>query len=45
MHNIFTREHNAICDMLMRFNPKWSDQKLYDTARYNESFLLFACFC
>ena len=45
MHNIFTREHNAICDMLMRFNPEWSDQKLYDTARYNESFWLFACFC
>lgn len=33
MHNIFTREHNTICDMLMKIYPQWSDQKLYDTAR------------
>ncbi|KAM7449002.1 Prostaglandin G/H synthase 1 [Porites harrisoni] len=33
MHNIFTREHNAICDMLLKFHPDWSDQQLYDIAR------------
>lgn len=34
MHNIFTREHNSICDMLRTYYPEWQDQKLYDTARY-----------
>ena len=35
MHNIFTREHNAICDMLKKYpGHDWDDQKLYDTARY-----------
>ncbi|XP_078356559.1 uncharacterized protein LOC144641413 [Oculina patagonica] len=33
MHNIFTREHNSICDMLRTYYPEWQDQKLYDTAR------------
>uniref|UniRef100_A0A6P8I6A4 Alpha-dioxygenase 2-like n=1 Tax=Actinia tenebrosa TaxID=6105 RepID=A0A6P8I6A4_ACTTE len=33
LHNIFTREHNAICDMLRENNPHWTDQQLYDTAR------------
>lgn len=33
MHNIFTREHNAICDMLKGYYPEWSDQQLYDKAR------------
>lgn len=33
MHNIFTREHNTICDMLKRYYPEWSDQQLYDKAR------------
>ena len=37
LHNTFTREHNSICDMLKRNNPSWSDQKLYDTARYGQS--------
>ncbi|KAK3728603.1 hypothetical protein QZH41_011685 [Actinostola sp. cb2023] len=33
MHNIFTREHNAICDMLHQNNPYLDDDKLFDTAR------------
>ncbi|KAI8907781.1 heme peroxidase [Powellomyces hirtus] len=33
LHNIFTREHNAICDMYKAKYPAWSDQKLHDMAR------------
>lgn len=33
LHNIFTREHNFICDMLKSHYPHWDDQKLYNTAR------------
>ena len=33
MHNLFTKEHNAICDMLKIKHPNWTDTSLYDTAR------------
>ncbi|KXJ28522.1 alpha-dioxygenase 2 [Exaiptasia diaphana] len=33
MHNIFTREHNAICDMLYEIYPTLNDQELFDKAR------------
>ncbi|TPX61985.1 hypothetical protein SpCBS45565_g07120 [Spizellomyces sp. 'palustris'] len=33
LHNIFTREHNAICDMYKAKHPDWNDQKLHDMAR------------
>ncbi|XP_022784016.1 alpha-dioxygenase 2-like [Stylophora pistillata] len=33
LHNIFSLEHNSICDMLKLHYPNWDDQKLYDTAR------------
>ncbi|KAJ3186085.1 hypothetical protein HDU85_001003 [Gaertneriomyces sp. JEL0708] len=33
LHNIFTREHNAICDMFKAKYPTWTDQKLHDMAR------------
>ncbi|MEA2124224.1 MAG: hypothetical protein QOI80_1006, partial [Solirubrobacteraceae bacterium] len=32
LHTLFTKEHNAICDVLKRENPGWSDQRLFDTA-------------
>jgi hypothetical protein len=32
LHTLFTKEHNAICDMLRRENPTWTDQRLFDTA-------------
>jgi hypothetical protein len=32
LHAMFTKEHNAICDVLKRENPGWDDQKLFDTA-------------
>ncbi len=32
LHTLFTKEHNAICDMLQKENPRWSDQRLFDTA-------------
>jgi hypothetical protein len=32
LHTLFTKEHNAICDVLKRENPHWDDQKLFDTA-------------
>jgi hypothetical protein len=33
LHNLFTREHNAICDHLIREYPTWSDQEVFDRAR------------
>jgi hypothetical protein len=32
LHTVFTKEHNAICDVLKRENPGWDDQRLFDTA-------------
>src|SRR3954447_5959676 len=32
LHTVFTKEHNAICDVLKRENPTWDDQRLFDTA-------------
>lgn len=33
MHNLFTREHNKICDMLLKNHADWTDDQLFDTAR------------
>ena len=33
MHTLFMREHNSICDMLIRRHPDWDDQQLFDHAR------------
>ncbi|XP_078701821.1 uncharacterized protein LOC144927903 [Branchiostoma floridae x Branchiostoma belcheri] len=33
LHNLFTREHNAICDALKAKHPKMTDQELFDKAR------------
>lgn len=33
LHNLFTREHNLICDMLMKNHPDWTDDRLFQTAR------------
>ena len=32
LHTLFTKEHNAICDVLKKENPRWNDQRLFDTA-------------
>jgi Animal haem peroxidase len=32
LHTLFTKEHNSICDVLKRENPRWDDQRLFDTA-------------
>ena len=32
LHTLFTKEHNAICDVLKKENPRWDDQRLFDTA-------------
>jgi hypothetical protein len=32
LHTLFTKEHNAICDQLKKENPRWDDQRLFDTA-------------
>jgi hypothetical protein len=32
LHTLFTKEHNAICDRLKQENPRWDDQRLFDTA-------------
>jgi len=33
LHTLFVREHNAICDMLVKANPRWDDKKLFNVAR------------
>jgi hypothetical protein len=33
LHNLFAREHNAICDELKRAHPDWDDARLFNTAR------------
>ncbi|MEO1257605.1 MAG: peroxidase family protein [Bacteroidota bacterium] len=33
LHNVFTREHNAICDMLKKHHPEWDDNQLFNVAR------------
>jgi hypothetical protein len=33
LHNVFTKEHNSICDMLKIKHPHWTDTSLYNTAR------------
>lgn len=33
LHNLFTREHNLICDMLAKKHPDWTDEQLFQTAR------------
>ncbi|XP_066263356.1 uncharacterized protein [Branchiostoma lanceolatum] len=33
LHNLFTREHNVICDVLKAKYPKMTDQELFDKAR------------
>src|SRR3954449_12161638 len=32
LHTLFTKEHNAICDVLKKENPRWNDQRVFDTA-------------
>lgn len=32
-HIIWTKEHNYICDQLKQQNPRWNDNKLFETAR------------
>lgn len=33
LHTLFTREHNSICDQVLRAFPKYSDEKVYQLAR------------
>ncbi|KAJ2960793.1 hypothetical protein NQZ79_g3838 [Umbelopsis isabellina] len=33
LHNLFTKEHNSICDYLKEHHPNMDDQELYDKAR------------
>ena len=40
VHTLFTREHNAVCDMLSAAHPKWSDDRLFHTARLIVSALI-----
>jgi Animal haem peroxidase len=32
-HTLFVREHNAICDRLLRAHPDWDDNRLFNVAR------------
>lgn len=40
MHDLFTREHNAICDRLKAEYPDWSDEDLFQHARLINAALL-----
>ena len=33
LHNLFAREHNAICDMLKQAYAEWDDNRLFNVAR------------
>ncbi|KAJ6616202.1 heme peroxidase family protein [Mycena sp. CBHHK59/15] len=33
LHNIWTKEHNLVCDMFKASNPQWTDTELFDHAR------------
>lgn len=33
LHTLFVREHNAVCDALLRAYPHWSDEELFQHAR------------
>lgn len=33
LHALFALEHNAICDLLRRTNPRWSGDRIFDQAR------------
>jgi hypothetical protein len=33
LHTLFVKEHNALCGMLAARHPRFSDQRLFDTAR------------
>ena len=39
LHTLFSREHNAICDMLNQHHPDWDDERLFLTARLINSAL------
>lgn len=30
---IWVREHNRVCDELLKTNPHWDDERVYQTAR------------
>ncbi|MFF4224906.1 peroxidase family protein [Streptomyces abikoensis] len=40
MHDLFTRDHNAICDHLHAAYPNWSDEELFQRARLVNAALL-----
>ena len=33
LHSLFSREHNAVCDMFMQAHPDWDDQRLFQQSR------------
>jgi hypothetical protein len=33
LHDLFTREHNAVCDRLRAEHPQWDDEELFQRAR------------
>lgn len=33
IHTLFVREHNRMCDELVRLHPQWNDERIYQRAR------------
>ena len=40
LHTLFAREHNLLCDELLARHPRWSEERIYQTARLIVSALI-----
>lgn len=34
MATIWLREHNRVCDLILKEHPDWNDESIYQTARW-----------